>query len=805
MTTTVGRATYAGLFLVTLSTLMYEVLLTRIFSVTMWYHFAFVAISVAMLGMTAGAIIVYLFPKYFTEARAHEHLALSSFLFAIFILVTFFTYLFMPFTTQISLKGLLSLASVYTVISIPFVFSGVCVSLALTKFPSQISKLYAIDLAGSAVGCIVVVYVLKITDGPTAVFVVAFLACLGAVFFSMTTVAAKLKRIAIVSSVVLAGIVIGHTILVHQQNPIFRLKWVKGDREHPPRYEQWNSFSRIVIRGNENQETPPFGWGLSPAYPSDKGVKQLMMTIDAAAATVLTAYDGTAKHIEHLRYDVTNIAHHVKTNAKILVVGTGGGRDILSALAFGQKSVVGVEINENIIDAVNRRFGAFTGHLDRDPRVTFINDEARSYIARHKENFDIIHISLIDTWAATAAGAFVLTENSLYTVEAWKIFLQHLTPNGILTFSRWYFRDNPGEIYRLISLAAAALKQVGVENPRLHIAIVRTMGSKTAERAVGVGTILVSRQPFSDEDLHRLEKTVQNLEFDCVLTPRLSVDSTFAILLSDNNEAFAATLPINVTAPTDDSPFFFHMLRFQDIFSWETWEQGSLQFNMQAVFILAALFAIVLVLTLLCIIVPLFLTTDRASLRGAAPLFIFFASIGFGFMLIEISQMQRLIIFLGHPTYSLSVVLFSLLLSSGLGSYLTRTIRAADAPKEAFLRLSVLLCILVVFGVLTPHAVNVFQDATTPVRILVATTVLFLLGFFMGMAFPLGMKLSSARSLSLTPWFWGINGATSVCSSVLAVVIALNFGISAAFWTGFLFYSLALAAVMFLLKRGLRQ
>ncbi|MBI3787343.1 MAG: hypothetical protein HY276_03710, partial [Ignavibacteriales bacterium] len=739
MNLTVSKTTYAGLFLVTLSTLMYEILLTRIFSVTMWYHFAFVAISVAMFGMTAGAIVVYLFPRYFTEERAHEHLALNSFLFAVFILVTFFTYLFMPFTTQISLKGLLSLGSVYVVISIPFVFSGICVSLALTKFPSQISKLYAVDLAGSAVGCILVIYALKITDGPTTVFVVAFLACLGTVFFSITSAITKLKRIAIISSVVLAAAAIGHTILVQQQNPILRLKWVKGDRENQPQYEKWNSFSRVVIRGNEEQETPPFGWGLSPAYPSDKKVKQLMMTIDAAAATVLTAYDGDTAHVEHLRYDVTNLAHYLRPDSKVLVVGTGGGRDILSALAFKQKSVVGVEINENIIDAVNRRFGDFTGHLDRDPRVTFVNDEARSYIARQKENFDIIQVSLIDTWAATAAGAFVLTENSLYTVEAWKNFLQHLTLNGVLTFSRWYFRDHPGEIYRLVSLAAAALKQVGVENPRQHIAIVRTMGSKTAERAIGVGSILVGRQPFSDEDLNRLEGVVRSLEFDCVLTPRLSIDSTFAKLLSKNNESFEATLPINIAAPTDDSPFFFHMMRPQDIFRRAAWEQGTMRLNMQAVFILVGLLAIVLALTLLCIIIPLVLTTDKASLRGATPFFIFFASIGFGFMLIEISQMQRLIIFLGHPTYSLSVVLFSLLLSSGLGSYLTRTIPAADVTKGAYLRLSILLCMLVVFGALTPHAIAAFQDATTVVRILVATTVLFVLGVSMGMAFPLGM------------------------------------------------------------------
>jgi predicted membrane-bound spermidine synthase len=205
------------------------------------------------------------------------------------------------------------------------------------------------------------------------------------------------------------------------------------------------------------------------------------------------------------------------------------------------------------------------------------------------------------------------------------------------------------------------------------------------------------------------------------------------------------------------------------------------------------LLIVVVGLTLLCIIVPLALTTKDVSLRGSGFLFVFFASIGFGFMFVEISQMERLIIFLGHPTYGLSVVLFALLLSSGLGSLLTQ--KASDyKASAAILRLGLLLCVLVLFGELTPYAVRVFRGEPTMLRILVATTILFPLGVLMGMAFPLGMKIASARFGALTSWLWGVNGATSVCASVLAVVIALNAGISASFWAGFVCYAVAFTA-----------
>jgi hypothetical protein len=792
---------YAGLFLLTLGTVMYEIVLTRIFSVTMWYHFAFVAISVAMFGMTVGALIVYLRPARFPAERLSRQLGASALLFALTVVGSFLTHAVIPFTVEASLVGLWSVMLTYLAIAVPFVFSGISVCLILTRFPRQLHRLYATDLVGAAAGCLLVILVIDRTDGPTTVVAIGALAALGAACFTGPADGQGLRVAALGVVTVLALFVALNSVMIARQTPLIRLVWVKGMHEPPPLFEKWNSFSRLTVTGNPDRSGPGYGWGLSPTYPRDQSIRQLTLKMDAAAGSWLTAFDGDMESLEHLRYDVINLPHHLRRDAEVLVIGTGGGRDILSALLFRQKSVVGVEINGDIIDLVNRTFGAFTGHLDRHPAVTFVHDEARSYLARQAERFDIIQISLIDTWAATGAGAFVLSEHSLYTTEAWRLFLERLSPRGILAISRWYVEGRPDEAYRLVSLATAALEARGVRSPREHILMLRRVQPRASVTVAGVATILVSPTPFAAEDVDRVEELSHRLQFPIVLTPRTAGDETFAALASGRDaSALYAAFPVDITAPTDDKPFFFHTLRFRDLLrgAWRGYDPSGNRINTNAVWVLGMLLVTVLLLTTLCVVVPLWLTTDRAALRGAGALVVYFAAIGLGFMLIEISQMQRLIIFLGHPTYGLSVVLFAMLLSSGIGSLLSA--RMGEGGRRAVAALTLLVGVLAMFGAATPAAIRAFEAATTPGRIAVAIAILFPIGLLMGMAFPIGMRIASAGAPALTPWLWGVNGATSVCASVLAVVIALNAGIAVSFWTGVMCY--VAAALAFLVARG---
>ncbi len=797
--------TYAGLFLVTLSTLMYEVLLTRIFSVTMWYHFAFVAISVALFGMTVGALIVYLMPDRFPEERTNDRLIAFSLLFGVSIVLSFLTQLSIPFVPKWSLAGVYSVGLLYLVTSIPFIFSGVCVCLTLTRFPRQISRLYAADLVGAAVGAVALVWVLSIMDGPSAVIVVAALPAVAAAWFAGTAGKDRMFWLSLGGAVVFVGFALTNAVMFERHSPVLHVTWVGGTTLESipryelssPEYEKWNAFSRIKI-DRLPATAKPFGWGLSSTLPKDRRAEQMQLVIDSVAGTVLTRYDGAPQQIDHLKYDVVNLAHHIRKNADVLVIGVGGGRDILSALAFDQESVTGVEINAQILDAVNNVYGGFTGHLDKNPRVTFVNDEARSYVARSKDRYDIIQSSLTDTWAASSAGAYALSENSLYTVEAWSSFLDHLTPNGILTVSRWYYPEQPMEAYRLTALAAQTLRQRGVDNPRDHI----FMAKGPYNSGVQAATIMVSPSPFSSEDLATLERVTGELEFDRVLTPAYSIDENFSgIAEAEDVNAFARSFPVNISPPTDDSPFFFQMIRLEDLFRGDLPDYKHLT---EPVLVLSGLTIAVLVLTFLCIILPLLLRARKTRLKGMFPFFVFFAAIGLGFLLVEVSQMQRLILFLGHPTYGLSVVLFSLLLFSGIGSFATERIAGPGLRVANLLPFIPLLLLLVTFGFLTPLLVHHFEAETTPLRILIAAAILAPMGLAMGMPFPTGMKVVSAWPDAPTPFFWGINGATSVCASVLAIAIALSWGISAAFWAGCVCYGVAAAglSLAFLSRRG---
>jgi len=784
------------LFLVTLGTLAFQVLLTRIFSVTMWYHFAFLAVSLAMLGMTAGAILVFLFPDRFPGGRVHARLTQSSLVFAAAICISLVVHLNLPVKTDGSWASVLAIAMTCVVFFVPFTASGVCVTLALTRFPERVGSLYAADLVGASIGCTSVVWLLALTDGPTAVIASALIAAAAAVCFASADAAAASARTTALATAVLLGLfVVGNSLLVANQSGLLRIQWTKShtgltDPAERPLLERWNSYSRIAVSGDPSRPTSPFGWSFSPKKPDGLDLPQLHLDIDASAFTVLTHFDGNFEPLEFLRYDVTNLAHYLRSDADVLVIGAGGGRDVLSALLFDQRSVLGVEVNSDILDVVHDELGDFTGHLDRDPRVRFANDEARSFVARSDEKFDIIQISLIDSWAATGAGAFVLTEHSLYTVEAWKTFLDHLEPRGLLTVTRYYFPENPGTAYRLVAMAARVLKERGVVRVREHIALVWLPTPRGS-----MCTILVSPDPFSATDLKTLTDTVERLEFAFLLSPDFVRDEVFARVSSGEDLSdFFASYPLDIEPPTDDRPFFFLMLRLRDAFDQEAAGRlGLAQFNMRAITTLGALLGSVTLLTLLCVIVPVAVRSRLGAAREAAPWLLVFAGMGIGFMTIEISQMERLIVFLGHPTYALTVVLFVLLLASGLGSLTTSRIPLESIAYRGTVRFVLLLLALVLFGSLTPPITTALRASETPIRIAAAAGLLFPIGFLMGMPFPLGLRAATASGArELTAWLWGVNGATGVLASVLAIVVAMSFGISASFWLGFAAYVVAM-------------
>ena len=771
------RALFPALFLVALVTIMFQVLLTRVFSLTMWYHFAFMAISIAMFGMTIGALLVFLRPTWWPPERLASAMGQCAVLCAISITAVIFLHI----TLYLPSSGLYVWPIIITFVcaAVPFLFAGIFVCLALTRFPERVGKLYAADLAGAAVGCLCVIGALRWLDGVGAVLASATLAAVAGVLLLRGTG----RALAVAVTAALAGTTIASGIYLdrHGVSP-FRIESQSAALDYVE-YERWNSFSRItVLKPEPNAQN----WSLSSAFHGSLQVPNRWLHIDAIAGTQLIGFDGDLKKIEFLRWDLPNFVHHLRRDARVAIVGPGGGRDVLTAKLFGQKSVLAVEINGEILRVVNERYGDFTGHLHRDAGTRFVNDEARSYLARNTQRFDILELTFIDTFAATAAGAYTLTENSLYTVKGWKVFLNRLDNDGLLAVSRGV----SAELGRMVALGRAALLATGAAEPERHMVLLtnRLVGKGSVH---AMGLLLVRKTPFPPEEVAQIRSLADRMNFAVELQPGAAKDKLLLALASGRGaEDLLASGPIDYDPPTDDKPFFFHMARPS---AWMLLRGGESSPASGAAVLLMKLLIAVAALTLVCIILPLFLSGTKLARKDTAFL-VFFAAIGTGFMLIEVSMLQRLIIFLGHPVYSLSVVLFVLLLTAGLGSYVSAQVTDGRLRSVGVPILAVLTAVLALAGLITPSVIDLFSDAQTPVRVAVSGALLAVMGLFMGMAFPTAMRLAMASRPELGPWLWGVNGATSVLASVLAVVIAMAFGISTSFWAGVAAYVLALCA-----------
>ncbi|RJP73318.1 MAG: hypothetical protein C4532_04770 [Candidatus Abyssobacteria bacterium SURF_17] len=786
---------FVGLGLVSLSILMLELSLTRIFSVTMWYHFAFVAISVALFGISASGLTVFLLERFFSRERIEQHLTIFSALMALSIIATLIVTLRIPFFTKLTPVGVLFSALSYLSITLPFFLGGICISLLLWHHAGRVSGLYFADLCGAAVGCLATLIALNFFSGPQVVLIAAVFAASASVCFSVM----HIRKAALCGAgTVMAGVVV---VFLLSLSGLLKSAWIVkhpsgvGQRvEGDILFEKWNSFSRITVYPMEATSDKQANETESSEHTRPA---QMLMAIDAAAGTPLIRFDGDPEKVEFLKHDITSLVHYFKDAAKTLVIGPGGGREVLAALLFGQQPIIGVEVNPIIVSAVRNEFGDFTGNIYDRPEVTIYVDEGRSFLSRSEEQFDIIQAAMVDTWAATSSGAFVLTENNLYTIEAFQSYFDRLADDGMLTFSRWYWEFSPGETLRLTALAIESLERMDVSEPRWHILVVKkAFESPTSPNAIA--TLIVKKSPFTHEELRQAQEVCKRLEFQVVCSPFSAGNPLFTMLFDKaKRQKLYREYPLNIIPPTDDKPFFFHMLRLRDIFA-NGIEQGITKFNVKAVGVLANLFVAMLGLAFLFLILPLVLfrsAKPRQLLRHWSTI-LYFVLIGFGFIEVEIPLIQRFTLFLGHPIYSLAVVLSSLLLFSSLGSLFTRKIAAANA--RTFLRKSLfwLVLALIPYLLFLTQFVHSLVGLSTLLKAALTVVLIAPLGWLMGMPFPVGIKAISEDTRFLIPWCWSLNGAFSVLASVTSIVIAMNFGFFAAMAGGWAAYVMVLLVVL---------
>jgi hypothetical protein len=778
-----GRC-YFAIFVLATTTLSYQILITRFFSVMLYYHFAFAAISLAMLGLTRGAMQVYNNPARYAPERVATEFANHAAWFAMSGVGAMIAFLCVPLVVPADyVMVALGIATVAFVR--PFTESGVCITLLLTRLPYSGGWLYAADLAGAALGCIGVILLLLVIDPVSATLAIgAFAAAAG---WIMVRGSADLRSLRLSGAVALtlAAAATLHTGLAMSGSSHLGVFWAKGTEQMGTLFERWNTYSRIRVIALG--ESAPFGWGF--AHAPKTTVDQHILDIDAGANTVITRHDGDIGKLAYLKDDVINAAYLVQPIGDVAVVGVGGGRDILSGLLFGARHISGIEINPAIFEVLTDKFADFSGHLDREPGVSLVNAEARSYINHSSERYDLVQISLIDTWAATAAGGLTLTENRLYTTEAWSDFYRALKPGGLLSVSRWFDpKSHRVELYRLVAIAADALEHQGVPASQLSDHVI-------AVNVDNIVTVITRPDGFTSAQWKAARTNLQAQGFKIFLGPDVAYDSITSTLMSGKADpAFFASLREDITPSTDDNPFFFFTERFRNLLAKPS---ATLSNNNAAISMTLLLIVVSFCACIYYIVTPFVRLAKRMPLSVLTPPVAYFCAIGMGFMLIEISQMQRLMVFLGHPVYGLAVVLFTILLFSGIGS--TTVAAHYPRPGAVIARVVALLATLAIAGLLTPWLTTAARSAATDMRILLSVLLLAPPAFCMGMMFPLGLSVWRRHS-ELLPFFWSANGITSMFASVLGMALSIGFGIANTYATGVVFYGVC--AIMIVASRS---
>ncbi len=816
-----GPWPYVGIALTSGAILLLEIALTRLLSVTMFYHCAFAVISLAMLGLSASAVAVFVRPGKYTFDRWVRHTTWFSLLAGVSTVVGMVIYLHLPLRIHGAHSALLALVTALVLFGPTFLFGGYVIALLLTHHAAFASRLYCADLAGAGVGAMTVVGVLNHLPPPEAAMLCGLVFVLAGWCFWRT--GSKRRWNPAVAACAAAIVLV--LLFDYAATPILGVRHVKHTSDRHIEWEKWNALARVTVLddnplpreiaelGSEKMTelglplddeafTRPdvargatLGWGLSRKYQGPLPQQKWMM-LDAVAGTSILAFQPEQRPPELLEWDVTAAAYHIRPVREAMIIGGGGGRDALTAVRFGVNRATVVEINTDVIHAAEHAFADLSGRPYSHPRVELHIDEARSFLTRCDDRFDLIQMSLIDSFAASMAGAFVLTENNLYTAEAMRLYWDHLTEDGAVSVSRWFTWGLLGETGRMLALMRQTLDEAGVQEPADHIVVV----SCRSHLPISVATTVMTRSPLTTQGRERIAALCERMDFEqhWPVDPEADAHGLARLFEPGGLERFTQREGSDLSPPTDDRPFFFQMNRP----SWSLKPKPGTLADPSSL-ILTGLLVLMGGACVVAVLLPLAVHSIHSRQEGAvrAPVLgplVYFAGIGVGFLTIEVALVQRYILFLGHPTYATTVVLFSVLLFSGLGALLTD--RFAESPRvhrRLWLPLTGLLLIVWANVDLVPQWLTSAQGWPQPAKVALAVLLLGVMGLLMGMPFPTGVKmLRAADAHRLVPWMWGVNGVCGVLASVLAVYLAVYFGYSRALVLGGACYLLVLLVAL---------
>ncbi len=822
----------AGVGLASFASLLLELALTRLFSVVLFYHFAFLAISIALLGLGAGGVFAYLCRRWLARWTVQRLGATVCAVNAVVIVLALEVVLHVPVSLNLAWANFGRLSVMYVAAAVPFFLTGVLFSSVFARETRRISELYGADLVGGAISCLAVVPLLNWLGGPNAVVFAALAMAVAAATWADSR---RLRHRAIVLSLALVAL-----LAANHSGRLIDIVYAKGMRRDQPwmLFARWNALSRVEV---------------------DQAGEGKNIVIDADAATAIMNVDPqnwgeTQPSGYNWKDDLMSaapaIANVLRPQGAYAIIGPGGGVDVLRAIANGSPSVTAIEINPLIASTIMRgRYADYAFHLYERPQVHLHVGDGRSWIRASRDRFDVLQMTLVDTWASTAAGAFALSENNLYTVEAFREYFDHLNPEGFIAITRWEFR-RPREALRVVSQAIGALQAMGVEDVSRHFIVVADGPLDEDGRPV---TVLAKKTPFTwseerevlrhvdeNSDLYPLytptrftgvsdgessdepwgaeswindlrherraaEEAVTPFQRFILLPPQPSKTglvggpgphdrAALGDLRFSPRREFIRNYPYNIAPVSDNAPFFFFTFKTGDALRnvLEGSGRGMDWKNNLGVVVLGIVLVISLVAVLAFLIGPLALHGEARG-QHLLPL-LYFIALGLGYILVEIALIQRFVLFLGHPTYALTVVVFLMLLASGAGSAGSRRLLARTAQVRPVLAVIALLVVVYIFAL--PAVLGTLVGLPFPAKLAISGVLLAPLGFVMGMPFPTGLRhiaAETSQASSTIEWAWAMNAASSVLGSVAAVIVAIQFGLNAALAGGVAAY---LAAIL---------
>lgn len=776
---------YAGIFLLSLATLLLELALTRVLSVANWHHFGFLVISTALLGFGASGVTLSLWTRLREETPLDHALTYLALLFGFVSLASFWLMQripFHPFQLLLDRSQLAFTLLYYVVLAAPFFCSGLAISLLLSRGGREVNRLYAVDLLGAGLGCAAICGVMPAFGGSGSVAVAAMLGMLAALAFnsfriSMLTLFGSLAALAMLALAFVAEQAIPVTVIPEKRHPL-------QPAGQAPIYTKWNAFSRIDV----------FDAPAAPEESRPDAGFSIIIDAGAAGTAIPDLSMGARNYIAHApEYRPAGLAYIGKEHPKVLIIGSGAGREVLEALYFGASSITAVEINPIINDIVTKGMREHWGGLFEQPEVWLVTEDGRSFVRRSKEKYDAIISIQTMSDAALTSGALSLGETYVLTREAFEDYWNHLTPDGTLLVTRPVY-----QIPKLFATTRELFDRLGLGSPAGHLLAFRGVVAPFGHRQFLTG-FLLQKSPLLPDEVDAMAKRLgvgQNEHWGDTGQPELyyspfeAPQNEYQTRLSDLARSpdlarvYASTREL-IEPATDDRPFFNQRMR------WSSLRPGVIRSVLGAgkkadtgAQPIAEVTLVVLLIQAvgvagIMILLPL-VHFDRQGLRasGRWAFLTYFASLGLGFILIEMVLLQRLSLFLGQPIYTFSVVLGSLLISTGAGSYFANRIENVSYGTLSRSLLAVVGGILLTLLV-TPLVLSWTLGLALAWRAVVAALLVAPLGLLLGVPFPTGLRIVGEESAPLVPWAWAVNGFFTVIGSVAAVILGMILGFTA--------------------------